>query len=38
MSKINVIIIGAAAGTSTTSTHYRDNEKYNVVAFTATQI
>lgn len=39
MSKINVIIIGAAGRDfHNFNTYYRDNEKYNVVAFTATQI
>ena len=39
MSKINVIIIGAAGRDfHNFNTYYRDNEKYNVAAFTATQI
>jgi predicted GTPase len=39
MSKINVIIIGAAGRDfHNFNTYYRDNEQYNVVAFTATQI
>jgi predicted GTPase len=39
MSKRNVIIIGAAGRDfHNFNTYYRDNEKYNVVAFTAAQI
>lgn len=39
MSKQNVIIIGAAGRDfHNFNTYYRDNERYNVVAFTATQI
>lgn len=39
MSKQNVIIIGAAGRDfHNFNTYYRNNEKYNVVAFTATQI
>ncbi len=39
MSKQNVIIIGAAGRDfHNFNTYYRDNENYNVVAFTATQI
>ena len=39
MSKQNVIIIGAAGRDfHNFNTYYRDNEKYNVVAFTAAQI
>lgn len=39
MSKISVIIIGAAGRDfHNFNTYYRDNEKYDVVAFTATQI
>ena len=39
MSKVNVIIIGAAGRDfHNFNTYYRDNEQYNVVAFTATQI
>ena len=39
MSKKNVIIIGAAGRDfHNFNTYYRDNEAYNVVAFTAAQI
>lgn len=39
MSKVNVIIIGAAGRDfHNFNTYYRDNDRYNVVAFTATQI
>jgi len=39
MSKRNVIIVGAAGRDfHNFNTYYRDNENYNVVAFTATQI
>ena len=39
MSRTNVIIIGAAGRDfHNFNTYYRDKEKYNVVAFTATQI
>ena len=39
MSRVNVIIIGAAGRDfHNFNTYYRDNDKYNVVAFTATQI
>lgn len=39
MSKMNIIIIGAAGRDfHNFNTYYRDNEKYNVVAFTAAQI
>ena len=39
MSRVKVIIIGAAGRDfHNFNTYYRDNDKYNVVAFTATQI
>ena len=39
MSRTNVIIIGAAGRDfHNFNTYYRDNERYNVAAFTATQI